>query len=257
MGNNALRPLVGYDVAVGMRQHLVKYVIGFLLLVFLCGTTLLSCKISGEPMSFSSCFTALFYGIPKYVAGGQREFALPITWLLYHLYALFMVCSYPNNDLKGYGRAVLLSSGSRLGWWLSKCLWTASNEMMFWAVTLLLLMAATAGDSATASGPASIGVSALFLPLAVLISLSLLQMALSLLINPTISFFLSVVYLVITAYWDSPLLIGNYDMMARVLDGNASVPFGFALAASISVTAIVAGFLIWRKKDILQQKQEG
>lgn len=253
MGNKRLRPLVKYDVTVGMRQNLVKYGIGFFLLVFLCGMTIISCKISGEPMSFRSCFTAFFRGIPKYVPGGQNEFSLPVTWLLYHLYALFMVCSYPNNDLEGYGKSVLLSSGSRFGWWLSKCLWTVISEVAFWAVTLLLLL--FAGAPATASPP--IGIGTLLLPLAVLISLSLLQMALSFLINPTISFFFSVVLLVITAYCDSPLLIGNYDMMARVLDGNASVPLGFALAAILSITAVVAGFLLWRKKDILQQKQEG
>lgn len=55
----------------------------------------------------------------------------------------------------------------------------------------------------------------LILPLLVSITLGLLQMLLSFIFSPIIGYMLSIVILVVSVYKESPLLIGNYSMMAR------------------------------------------
>ena len=95
------------------------------------------------------------------------------------------------------------------------------------------------------------------LPLLVTLSLSLVQMLLCLILRPALSYVVSIVVMIASAYCPSPLLLGNYAMAcAAARSWNTGAPWGPACCSpppSWSWSAAL-GAALFRKTDILQKE---
>jgi uncharacterized membrane protein len=94
------------------------------------------------------------------------------------------------------------------------------------------------------------------LPLLTSIALSLLQMMLSFVLSPIYGYMIAVCLLVASAYFYSPILIGNHSMLARnalfYADGLGSA--GGVLASVVTGALSVAiGMLYFKRYDILKK----
>lgn len=72
--------------------------------------------------------------------GGREGFSFPIAW-----FAVFALLGYgclraPFGEENSFGNQLLLATGSRCIWWVTRCLWVGASLFAFWA--LLLLVAA-------------------------------------------------------------------------------------------------------------------
>lgn len=228
------------------------------------------------PVTTGDYFLALTGGCgqPQVLDGGKLDFVMPVMWLMFVLWILFCSLYYPFLDLYGVGKHLMILSGGRGVWWLSKCAWAAVNTLvnylLIFAASFLcgLCFGAKPGmeanwylarelnmrtDSLTTETTWDLW-PVFFISLLVMIALSLFQLALSAAVKPLFSYLLVSAYLFAGAYLQSPDLLGNYTMAARssqlVTTGLAAGP-GVLLSLWVIAASIAAGYLIFQHKDIL------
>lgn len=211
-------------------------------------------------------------GISEYIPNNNEDFPFPFLWMFQLLSCCFFCLHYPLEDLHTSGKHRLILCKSRSVWWISKCIWISVNVFVYYAVaymssiivgvlfgarmscnittyTAYLLKLTGSLNNAPYDGRGYF----LFIPF-VVIAICMAQMALSLLIKALYSFVVIAMYLLASAYFKTPYLIGNFAMLARseLIDTQ-----GFPMAAGAIGTVIViiislaGGILIFKNQDIL------
>lgn len=228
-------------------------------------------------MTFGDMVVSVLGGIMKYEPDKGDVFRFPAAWSLLLMAVAYVPLSYPYRDLMGFGKNVLVASGSRISWWLSKCLWVVAATLASFTMFLVL----SAGAALMVGGNLSLAISTglptlagfmamtspiscdlpAFLAVAavVICSLCLLQMALSLVVRPVLSFALTAGLLLTSAYVYSPLLLGNYLMVARttgVAQEAMDPATGFALAVVVGVASVVCGGAYFSRMDCMGKEFE-
>ncbi len=278
-------PLVKHDLALGFANNRAKYVVALLCFIALCSFYLTA---SEEMMQLSkagmgpswnsdnfSLFDVLIYaafGMGKYTPSPDNPFMLPIRWLTMQVLVAVIVGYYPVDDLAGYAPQVFVRMRGIWSWWLSKCSWIVSSVVAFYLLGLVVFacfafafgspFAPSASDSPSAlvNGLSVINISpsmfiaALLIAPTLSIALSLAQVALSLLIGPFMSFMALMTFYALSIYFSTPLLIGDYSMIARidlVMPGGISVEAALAICIIVAITATAAGGFILNRRDLL------
>lgn len=200
-------------------------------------------------------------GCMPYETGMGDSFYLPITWLMLMIGCLLMSLDYPEEQLHGMGKQLLLYSYKRERWWLSKCLW---NILCTFYYFFLMLFSCFVYGLLTGSiltfcnmpevtqifcaeaafelvDDLNISVlqllfSVIVLPALSMAALSMVQMVLSLYIKPIFSFIAVTVLLLFSAYSDFPFLTGNYAMVMR---SSCTIQQGFDMYAGIEINLII------------------
>ena len=94
------------------------------------------------------------------------------------------------------------------------------------------------------------------LPVIASIAASLMQMMLSFVLSPIYSFIITIGYYVISAYYCSPFLIGNYSMMLRnasLNNGSIESLFAVAICSILCIASIIIGIAHIDKIDIVRK----
>lgn len=94
----------------------------------------------------------------------------------------------------------------------------------------------------------------MLIPLTVSIALSLAQVALSLVIGPFMSFATLMSFYVVSVYFQTNLLMGDYSMIARcglVESGGIDVISIVAISLTVALAAVLAGGILFSKSDLL------
>ena len=92
------------------------------------------------------------------------------------------------------------------------------------------------------------------LPWLVAVTLSQLQLCLSLWMQPVLGWVISIVVLLSSAYYASPFLLGNYAMALRdqqVLSGGVDCRVGAAYCLVLLLLSVLTGLVSFRHTDIL------
>lgn len=212
--------------------------------------------------------------IMYYLSGISMEntsHSIPFLWIFQMLGCCFSCLHYPLEDLRTSGKHRLILCGNRTIWWISKCLWLSANVIVYYALAYAaslftsVLSGANANCSITGytvyllklTGPLNKAPYNgtgyfLFIPF-VAIAICMLQMTLSLLIQPLYSFVFIAGYLLISVYFKTPYLIGDFAMLARsnLIDAEGfSAITGGTIAGIFIVLSVVFGIVIFRNKDI-------
>ncbi len=181
---------------------------------------------------------------------------LPMMWLLVMEGGLIINLDYLLNDLSQIGQQIICRSWSRRNWFLSKCLWNICSCLLYF----FLAGAAVAGCLLVSKGtfsfhntpkitaeifmlsaPITIQVwqgliAVVLLPLSTITALSMLQMALCLFLKPILCFVICTSLLVVSAYVDSALVLGNGAMAMR---SSLVVPNGLDWRTALFLNGIV------------------
>ncbi len=236
----------------------------------------LAWRYAGPPFNLGSNLAACVGGIVKYDPVRDVHFKFPAAWMLLLMTLFFAPLSYPYRDLMGFGRSVLVSSGGRWPWWLSKCLWVVVTALLgclcvlcaALIVTCLLgggLDLALDGKAAVAMGfsPMTEGpydiVDFFISASCMTCALCLVQLAASLVLKPTLSIVLVSSVLLASAFVHSPLLPGNYLMVARtaVIEQGGTHPLvGMALAGVLAVVSVALGGWRFSRIDCMDKEFE-
>ena len=171
-----------------------------------------------------------------------EDFEFPILWFLVMAGCLFLNLDYPLNDLTDAGQQVIVRCRNKKGWFLSKCLWNLLSTALYIILGSLTALAFAIFSGGRASGhitcevlqkalgifcvtAPTVGQSLLVtvcLPYLTLAALNMLQMTLSLVMKPILSFLICICLLVASLFYSSPYFIGNGAMAARsgiLMDG--------------------------------------
>lgn len=221
----------------------------------------------------------IFAGIQEYDPQTDTQFIFPAVWMLLYLTLAYFTLYYPYNDLEESGQNILLRSGGRRLWWTSKCCWNICTSVLFFLIGWTVIVAACLIQGIPLSMelsqninillgmritspllyPTELTFEILALPMLVMISVNLMQMALSLFIRPIYSYIVTGALLLASTYYQSPFLIGNYAMpirSSRMVEDGVNPIYGVLLSIAITVISYFVGLLYFKRYDILRKGNE-
>lgn len=216
----------------------------------------------------------IFGGMKKFIPTPGAVFPFPTVWLLVMALACFSSLWYPLNDLYGFGKTLLTACQSRKRWYLAKAVWCGVTVSLYfllgWAVLLfgclamggkftwtispymMELMEIT--DVASTVEDWQLTLQLTLLPWLVAVTLSQLQLCLSLWMQPVLGWVVSIVVLLSSAYYASPFLLGNYAMALRdqqVLTDGVIWQVGVFYCMGLLLLCVIAGLISFKQTDIL------
>ncbi len=75
-------------------------------------------------------------GGPKHIPDKMYElYIIPVLWLLPQVLVAYIIGYYAMTDLDQYGSQILIRSGSRIKWWVSKCIWNGCTVICLYLIT--------------------------------------------------------------------------------------------------------------------------
>lgn len=269
--------LVKYDLINGICHRWYHYAGGAVIaLLFFGDFTIRILGYAGdaaglpEGISVTDYLLYFFQGKEAFVKGQQGAFLFPAGWMLLFLYSAWLMLEYPLSNLTGHGIQVITRTGKRRAWWLAKCIWTAVGTMVYFSVIYLtlLLVCRIFGIDISFSYAKDISSNLLklsflqhpskqdfllllvILPVLTAIALNLMQLCLGLFAKRIYGFAVAALVLLASAYYQSPLAVGNYAMVKRNI---LVMPWGVAAWQGILVNmglifcSVITG--LWRVKN--------
>lgn len=219
-------------------------------------------------------------GMQKYPPGRTGAFELPVFWMFICMFTAYITLYYPFDDLEESGQNILIRSGGRQLWWLSKCLWNLTSVVVFfllaWGIMVLGCLITGNSLSMEISPEMSkilvldpdnypslpihvIPQTFLLMPLTVA-AINLLQMTVSLFVKPLISFIITTAILLLSAYYTTPILIGNYSMPLRsdwMLVNGVNFTVGIVFSVVLILVSVMVGGVVFQRRDILKGEEDG
>ena len=273
-----------HDADSGIRKRCLYYLMLVVAVTIFCQECYMKVQayqyrgLVTENVTWMDYLAFLFQGMEVYIPGPENPFVFPVMWVLIFLFSAYATLSYPFDDLTHYGQQILIRSGGRGGWWLSKCLWNLCSSLLyfgiFYGVTLLFCLyrevpisLQTTPDLVKeliqAEQPVAMGVKEgicllIVMPVLVSAALNLLQMMLGLFLKPLFSFGIVSSILILSAYYKEEWSLGNHTMLlrSRIVLGEEGVSpeIGVVLSVSILLLSALLGKLYFKKYDILSRE---
>ncbi|SHJ60747.1 hypothetical protein [Parasporobacterium paucivorans] len=275
MKNNVMLKLVLYDFKMGFLSNRFKYFVvciffAFISFMFYREASIKDTVLDFGPGSVTDCLIYIFKGMKVYTSSPLNDFELPLAWLIMQSLLCILISFYPAGDVNSYGSQILVKSGSKTRWWLSKCVWTICTVNVYYLLGYISVYIVS-----TILGHASFGVNEILnmdmngmkfdsvdnlellmalivLPVTSSLAISMVQNVLSFILNPTMSIVLIFCGLVISAYYYSPISIGNHSMLLR---NGLFYDYGFNMAKGL-ISNIIIIFLAALFGSILFNRYE-
>jgi len=226
--------------------------------------------------SFGDALLSVFGGCEPFQPGVDSQFIFPAVWILMYFLLSYFVLYYPYNNLEDNGRYLLISSGSRRMWWLSKCVWNICSVLLFFILGWCVIFA----GCAVTDRELSLGISQniwmflnmkpsdefmmsktmtfeiMAMPVIVMVAHNLFEMTLSLYIRPIFSFVFTCVITLVSAYFQSPWLMCCYAIPVRsgaMTASGFSCIQGVILSVLTALISVVVGTVKFQRYDIIKR----
>ena len=280
-----MRGIGKHDFFAGIVNCLPKFLIGYLLFLVLGIMAVMDGRVYEiHSMSFVEIVTYVFCGEKPYVVSrnSYEAFKLPIAWFVVQAYIAYVIGSYPLEDLHKYSINLLIRTKSRGKWWLGKVLWAiASNIIIYIAGYLGVItsvicvkfyqgvlnasqwkdifrfeirpeLASIYGADFSVLSRNQIYIMVVIFPMVTSITLSLLQLSISLAFGEVAAYGTILFLCVCGAYYESPMFIAGLSMVVRtaghIYAGNHA--YLLLICVGIMLASGIAGYFIMKKKDI-------
>lgn len=271
--------LIRYDVRQGLLKPAYRYLLVFVVMT-ISSLAFHNILVAGYREGFfHSTGTWMDYylyamkGMETYKITQESIFRVPIYWFLFHIMLAYHIGDYAESDLKKYGRQVMMKSKTRMNWWFSKCIWCIVSVLSYYLVAMLAQIPLTVFFEGSLSVRVSVDIMKNFgagliyldnrqmimigvlLPIVISCAVSMIQLLGSVVVGAVQSYAFICVLYVLSAYYTSPYLIGNYTMWLR----NDTVSIGseiYALSGTILAFFLISmtvtcGILYIDKMDLL------
>lgn len=212
-------------------------------------------------------------GMPVFHFSPDNYFSIPIYWFSFQIGIAYIIAYYPEKDFANYGKKIFLATGSRIQWWISKCIWGVFNVILYFSVLILAVVAVAGYYGADMKWTFSEGIMkkifgdgmqyifvqdvwliSVILPCLITVALALLQMIVSFVLTPVVSFALTCGIYVLSAYYTIWILPGSYAMWIRssyVVAEGVNPEGGILIAVFLIVTSVFAGCFYFDQCDII------
>ena len=116
-----------YGIGRAKKRLIVTFIMFFFLSIYHFWTLrifeLTDPQYLESPVTTADYFLALIGGCGKVnlISGAENDFVMPTMWFVFVLWMQFTSLYYPFAELNGIGKQLMVLSGSRGNWWLSKC----------------------------------------------------------------------------------------------------------------------------------------
>lgn len=277
MNINYLKYELKYSIIICWKKLLLLAVAVFLLCV--------EFDLKAEPPLYSEKLTigdrilSLFAGAAPYDRSANVPFQFPIRWVLINMIICFCVLSYPKDSLTGVGTLALLRLRKRSDLWNSYCIWCFVAIIAIYLIIWLILLGFSLKngeklsfslskefvqnnmnmsfiDENIGSPYYSISPTKILLPLIVSITFTFLQMLLSFAFSRAIGFVLISIMILLSSYYDSPLLIGTYGMIGRsdcFYEHGFSVQSALLFCLLLLILIYVIGYIYFKNFNIMKK----
>lgn len=229
--------------------------------------------VKGSP-TIADTLIYIFRGMRPYNPKIELQFEIPIAWLMIQLYIAFVIGNYATQDMSGYGQQFLLRATTKKQWFIGKCFFCITNVLAYYGIVYAVIIAysvVTGNLSFTLTqdicgimseldtslfNNLSFILNIIVLPILTSVIMALLQLLLSLHIKPTLSYAYVMVYQILSAYYVSYLLLGNYSMVLRckpfLADGIDTL-FALIIETIVIVGIIFIGIVSIQKFDYIEK----
>lgn len=230
------------------------------------------------PKSFGDVIAYFFSGSKPFVFTRER-FEFPIGWFVMMMLVTHMTLWYPFRDIRGFGTLVLSRCYTRWSWWVGKCVWVALCVLAFFAAACIVAYIAVVFGG----GARNLALSPSFLtmmdisyispeqaqqslssflvgaPFAVM-GCCLVQLFVSLLFGPTISYVFTSSMLTLSVLIGNPLLWGDHLMFLRAASSDGAIAGSVVDAAALLLwltIACVGGGIVFSRTDLMGGDSSG
>ena len=272
-----------FDLRRGIREEWIKLAFAFIVCIACC-TLMFSQLLQynqdnriNENISISVMDFILYNlrGMKLYSPNMDGQYLLPAVWMFNQVMIALIVGYYPVRDLNGYGKNTLLRTQSRSRWLLSKLVWIVCMVIAYYIViySASFIFALFTGNSLSFMPGEYITrlfydidlqdiyvenfvIFIITMPMLTSIVASIVQVMMSYIISPFISFLAIIVVMLSSTYISNPALIGNASMVIR---SRFATPVGFTVEETVLylaiylIAALIIGFVYFGNKDILNK----
>ena len=272
-----------FDLRRGIREEWIKLAFAFIVCIACC-TLMFSQLLQynqdngiNENISISVMDFILYNlrGMKLYSPNMDGQYLLPAVWMFNQVMIALIVGYYPVRDLNGYGKNTLLRTQSRSRWLLSKLVWIVCMVIAYYIViySASFIFALFTGNSLSFMPGEYITrlfydidlqdiyvenfvIFIITMPMLTSIVASIVQVMMSYIISPFISFLAIIVVMLSSTYISNPALIGNASMVIR---SRFATPVGFTVEETVLylaiylIAALNIGFVYFGNKDILNK----
>lgn len=274
--------LIKYDLKLGTMDNFLK--LGILVIIVICIGGISINNINGveEYMGCNASildYVCFFVGGPKNIPNDMLDtYVIPVLWLILQVMIAYIVGYYAMTDLDTYGQQILIRAGSRLKWWLSKCLWNGVMVILTyiiiygaaflagiiggadWEFKLTPDIIASACEITWLTGESKTHMIILFMmPVIVSLTLSMLQMFFALLFSPIIGFIVSQSIVFLATIFTNKILFANYGMLSHnklACGSDIVLSEGLVICGMIYIVSFVVGIIYFCRYDILPKTSE-
>ncbi len=272
-----------FDLRRGIREEWIKLAFAFIVCIACC-TLMFSQLLQynrdngiNENITISVMDFILYNlrGMKLYSPNMDGQYLLPAVWMFNQVMIALIVGYYPVRDLNGYGKNTLLRTQSRARWLFSKLVWIVCMVIAYYVViySASFIFALFTGNSLSFMPGEYITmlfydidlqdiyvenfvIFIITMPLLTSIVVSIVQVMMSYIISPFISFLAIIVVMLSSTYISNPALIGNASMVIR---SRFATPVGFTAEETVLylaiylIAALIIGFAYFGNKDILNK----
>jgi len=279
--------MVRADIRQGIFGAYLKYILVFIIsLTFTenffakVGNYVIKGKIAGKLTIFDTVLY-FFKGMQEYIPASHKPFEVPVDFLLLNILLAIIIGNYPMKDINGYGRSVLVRSDTRISWWLCKCIWNVLSVITYYVAIYIGIIVMYVGNRGLSNGidfrlnadlmkvvfgvdlgtvnSSMLIITILLLPIITSIAISLLQMTLAFYLNPIVSFVIVIAIYIFSAFYMKWFMMGNYLMMYRnefINQKGMHLGISLIVDAGVATISIVAGYLYFRRYDVLEKNND-
>ncbi|MCM1083854.1 MAG: hypothetical protein NC393_08940 [Clostridium sp.] len=275
-----------YDFDQGIIKYWKRYLIVILFAAFFCIAAGKEFSHTEEALGEKSALleygVRMFYGREPYVnsPGSLIIFEPEYYWIFLFTLLMFATGSYAEESLREFGGMLIVKSGDRKKWWFSKCLWCVCLNLIFFGLVWLTFASyiwLKTGELHMQSrylfpikfpflaqtSSEQLWILAIVMPLLVGITSSLLMLVISLFAGSVGSIAVSLLLIVCGEYYATGINPYEYAMVLRYYElyYDSSVPphyilnwsHGIIYLCALCVVLVVAGYLIIRKKNLIEK----
>jgi len=205
----------------------------------------------------------------------NQIFKIPFEWLSLNLFIAFLTGNYTTYELYGFGQQLLIRTHKKSLWIASKYFYGVYTVVLVYFIGYLIMLIFSLACGGNLNFLPNIefcwneyGVdfskisravffkAAIIQPIMVSIAVTFIQITLSWILKPIISYLFVAIYFIASAYFQSYILIGNHSMLLRNLifkanglDGNICV----VIDITIICTVLGIGIMVFKNCDIVKK----
>lgn len=281
-GKHELISFIRHDIRSGILSRWKRLIPFIFILLGFCIYVVYQCRESMESGLIEDMPTTgdmilfIFRGMREYVPELDPVFLIPVTWLLIQLYIAFVIGGYAYEDLGAYGQQFLLRSTRKGYWYFGKCIYCVVNVVGYYAVAYLIIGICSlifgrfslqltpdigyilSDIDVTMITEKQMVLHLVVLPMMTSLNMSFIQMLLSLWIKPTLSFVFVMSYMTISAYWATPVMIGNYSMILRfspIVTGGIRPSTALWMEGIVFFLFVLASRVLMRRYDFIDKNE--